>query len=66
MNGRTEAIVHPFHLREQFRGRIGGNRPAFNRAMKSQGFTLHEERINSAATPTSAAYRGRLLGYVAP
>jgi predicted nicotinamide N-methyase len=43
-----------------------GNRPAFNRAMKSFGFTLHEERISSAATPTHAAYKGRLLAHRAP
>jgi len=39
------------------------NRPAFNRRMADGGFTRHEERLDSAATSTDAAYKGRLLVY---
>ena len=40
-----------------------GNRPAFNRHMAAQGFALHEERLDQAAAPDLAAYKGRLLTY---
>jgi predicted nicotinamide N-methyase len=40
-----------------------GNRPAFNRAMALHGFTLREERLDSAASRSGAAYKGRLLVY---
>jgi predicted nicotinamide N-methyase len=40
-----------------------GNRAAFNRYMAGQGFGLHEERLDCAATVSSAAYKGRLLAY---
>ena len=40
-----------------------GNRPAFNRAMAALGFTLREERLDTAATEFAAAYKGRLLSY---
>ena len=40
-----------------------GNRPAFSRRMARLGFALHEERLDSLATSTDAAYRGRLLCY---
>ncbi len=40
-----------------------GNRPAFNRRMAGAGFDLSEERLDSAATPTAPAYKGRLLVY---
>jgi hypothetical protein len=39
------------------------NRPAFNRHMAAAGFARHEERLDVAATPTAAAYKGRLLVY---
>jgi predicted nicotinamide N-methyase len=39
------------------------NRPAFNRRMAADGFARHEERLDSAATSTDAAYKGRLLVY---
>ncbi len=38
-----------------------GNRPEFNRHMAGHGFTLQEERLDSAATPLADAYKGRLL-----
>jgi len=40
-----------------------GNRPAFNRHMAMQGFSLREERLDEAATPELLAYKGRLLRY---
>lgn len=40
-----------------------GNRSAFNRHMAHHGFALTEERLDRAATPHAAAYRGRLLSY---
>ena len=43
-----------------------GNRPAFNRQMALRGFALHEERLDHAATPTLAGYKGRLLTYSRP
>ncbi len=39
------------------------NRPAFNRRMADDGFTRHEERLDSDATSSDAAYKGRLLVY---
>ncbi|MDQ6639987.1 MAG: SAM-dependent methyltransferase [Pseudomonadota bacterium] len=39
------------------------NRPAFNRRMAADGFARDEERLDAAATATSAAYKGRLLVY---
>ena len=39
------------------------NRPAFNRRMADDGFTRHEERLDSEATSSDAAYKGRLLVY---
>lgn len=43
-----------------------GNRAAFNRHMAGQGFTLTEQRLDRAATPALAGYKGRLLSYVRP
>ncbi len=40
-----------------------GNRPAFNRHMARHGFFIHEEALVQAASPSRAAYRGRLLRY---
>jgi predicted nicotinamide N-methyase len=40
-----------------------GNRPAFNRHMAAQGFSLHEERLDQAAVLDGVAYKGRLLSY---
>jgi predicted nicotinamide N-methyase len=40
-----------------------GNRSAFNRHMAGQGFKLHEERLDRAATAHALAYKGRLLSY---
>jgi predicted nicotinamide N-methyase len=40
-----------------------GNRAAFNRRMADLGFALHEERLDTAAAPETAAYKGRLLTY---
>jgi len=40
-----------------------GNRPAFNRRMSHLGFALSEERLDRLATPSEAAYRGRMLTY---
>ena len=40
-----------------------GNRAPFNRHMAALGFRLREERLDRAATPTVAAYKGRLLVY---
>jgi predicted nicotinamide N-methyase len=39
-----------------------GNRPAFIRRLRSQGFTLRETRL-SALPPAIAAYKGRLLSF---
>ncbi|MCE2914012.1 MAG: class I SAM-dependent methyltransferase [Rubrivivax sp.] len=40
-----------------------GNRSAFNRNMAGLGFTLHEERLDRAATEHALAYKGRLMSY---
>jgi predicted nicotinamide N-methyase len=40
-----------------------GNRPAFNRNMVAQGFSLLEERIDQPAAIGVEAYKGRLLTY---
>jgi predicted nicotinamide N-methyase len=40
-----------------------GNRGAFNRHMATQGFAMHEERLDCPATLVAAAYKGRLLSY---
>jgi predicted nicotinamide N-methyase len=40
-----------------------GNRPAFNRNMAAQGFSLQEERLDQAAAVGSEEYKGRLLTY---
>lgn len=40
-----------------------GNRPMFNRHMVRHGFTAREDRLDTAGTATSAAYRGRLMSY---
>ena len=40
-----------------------GNRSAFNRGMAALGFARHEERLDTAASATAAAYKGRLLVY---
>jgi predicted nicotinamide N-methyase len=39
------------------------NRPAFNRRMAAEGFTRHEERLDTAASASGEAYKGRLLVY---
>jgi predicted nicotinamide N-methyase len=39
------------------------NRPAFNARMDGHGFERREERLDTAATPAGAAYKGRLLVY---
>jgi predicted nicotinamide N-methyase len=39
------------------------NRPAFNRRMAALGFTMREERLDTAASNLAAAYKGRLLTY---
>ncbi len=39
------------------------NRSAFSQRMLAQGFRMHEERLDSPATPLAAAYKGRLLVY---
>jgi predicted nicotinamide N-methyase len=41
-----------------------GNRPAFNRLMREQGFDLKESRLDQAATAYALAYKGRLLTYI--
>jgi predicted nicotinamide N-methyase len=41
-----------------------GNRPTFNRRMAEHGFVVSEQRLDRAATPVRAAYRGRMLTYV--
>ena len=40
-----------------------GNRPAFTRLMAAQGYTLEQTRLDTPASPTEPAYRGRLLRY---
>ena len=40
-----------------------GNRPAFNRQMADEGFLLREERLDTPASGSAAAYKGRLLVY---
>lgn len=40
-----------------------GNRAGFNRQMAAAGFSLVEQRLDHAATPLLAAYRGRMLTY---
>lgn len=40
-----------------------GNRPAFNRNMAAQGFSLQEERLDQHAIAGLEAYKGRLLTY---
>jgi predicted nicotinamide N-methyase len=40
-----------------------GNRAAFNRQMAALGFELREERLDTAASESAAAYKGRLLIY---
>ncbi len=40
-----------------------GNRPAFNRHMAEQGFTLQERRLDMLASTLLPAYKGRLLSY---
>ena len=43
-----------------------GNRPAFTRLMAAQGYALKQTRLDTLATPTEPAYRGRLLRYWRP
>lgn len=40
-----------------------GNRSAFNRLMRLQGFELEESRLDQAASQHSPSYKGRLLTY---
>jgi predicted nicotinamide N-methyase len=40
-----------------------GNRPAFNRQMAGHGFGVREQRLDCAASGSTAAYKGRLLVY---
>ena len=40
-----------------------GNRPAFTRLMAVLGYRLEQVRLDTAATATEPAYRGRLLTY---
>ncbi len=40
-----------------------GNRPAFSRQMAALGFSLQEQRLDHVATPSLAAYKGRMLTY---
>jgi predicted nicotinamide N-methyase len=40
-----------------------GNRPAFNRQMTEQGFSLREERLDQPSHDAVPAYKGRLLTY---
>ncbi|QNK73376.1 SAM-dependent methyltransferase [Variovorax sp. PAMC28562] len=39
------------------------NRPAFNRQMANEGFSMQEEKLDRLATAQSAAYKGRMLTY---
>jgi predicted nicotinamide N-methyase len=39
------------------------NRAAFNRQMAAEGFSVHEERLDTLASAGLAAYKGRLLVY---
>jgi predicted nicotinamide N-methyase len=43
-----------------------GNRPAFNRQMRAQGFRMREERFDEPASRHGAACKGRLLAYRRP
>jgi predicted nicotinamide N-methyase len=43
-----------------------GNRTAFTRHMATQGFAVLEQRLDCLATPSTAAYKGRLLSYHRP
>lgn len=40
-----------------------GNQSAFNRQMAAAGFGQRQESLNAIATPTRAAYKGRVLIY---
>ncbi len=40
-----------------------GNRPAFNRHMAANGFSMREEHLKEAATFIAPAYKGRVLIY---
>lgn len=40
-----------------------GNRPAFNRHMAANGFSMREEHLKEAATVIAPAYKGRVLIY---
>jgi hypothetical protein len=40
-----------------------GNRPAFNRQMAAEGFSLHERRLVRPASLGVPAYKGRMLTY---
>ena len=40
-----------------------GNRPAFHRQMAELGFGLQQERLDTPASATAAAYKGRMLTY---
>lgn len=40
-----------------------GNRNAFTRNMAQHGFSLHEERLHTAASADVPAYKGRMLVY---
>lgn len=40
-----------------------GNRPAFTRRMQGNGFALHQQRLDAAATAEVPLYKGRLLVY---
>jgi hypothetical protein len=39
------------------------NRPAFNRQMAAEGFSVHERRLDHPAAPGVPAYKGRMLTY---
>jgi predicted nicotinamide N-methyase len=43
-----------------------GNRSAFSQQMAARGFTLTQERLDTAATDTALAYKGRMLSYTLP
>ena len=43
-----------------------GNRPAFTRLMALQGYGLEQVRLDTPATPSKPAYRGRLLRFTRP
>jgi predicted nicotinamide N-methyase len=40
-----------------------GNRPAFNLLMAAQGYSRHEERLDTLMTQDQPAYKGRMLIY---